>query len=273
MRRILSLLIAMAFLSAPASSSKLQDALRARWSGAWVITTVDIYSDCDQKYTDNAVNGRLVSGKGAARFAAGELARVGRIDLERSRIDVFLDIEEPLLRPFQDGPFSLYRVMRCQVELRVNIPRERVKDGDLSAAEEYLAEVFERYPTSVGARASATWNSRLRQPLPEDYEETLKKYRRWKFSSRIDDAIAQAGKALASVSRDPSSSQGLTAGITAMRQILAGKSCEELVRSSLKDYLRDPSSAADRAFYQGALLGQHLTYHLELARVLRGCLQ
>ncbi len=56
-----------------------------------------------------------------------------------------------------------------------------------------------------------------------------------------------------------------------MRQIVGERNCEELLKSSLNDFMREPSLSGGRAYYQGALLGQHLAYHLELARILRGC--
>src|SRR5580765_4015533 len=101
-------LLALPSILAPAFAADLEDSLESRWRGAWVLTSVDTYSDCGGFHTDNRVNGSLVQSKGRFRFRAGELAQVQKIDLKRSRLDLSLSLPEPLLLSFQDGPFTLY---------------------------------------------------------------------------------------------------------------------------------------------------------------------
>src|SRR5262249_21550257 len=44
-------------LTGPVRAGNLEDALESRWRGAWVLTSVDIYSECAGIHTDNGVSG------------------------------------------------------------------------------------------------------------------------------------------------------------------------------------------------------------------------
>ena len=84
-RMVLVAVLALPALLAPSFAGDLERSIESRWRGAWVLTTVDTYSDCAGTYTNNHVNGKLVQGKGRFRFRPGELAQVQKIDLKRSR--------------------------------------------------------------------------------------------------------------------------------------------------------------------------------------------
>ena len=68
--------------------------------------------------------GNLVTGGGHWRFQPGELAKLDKVDVNRSRIDLHLSLSEPMLVPWQEGPFTLYRESACKVELEIAVPRE-----------------------------------------------------------------------------------------------------------------------------------------------------
>src|SRR5574341_1026729 len=98
MRRMMAAaFLALPAVLAPALAGGLADSLESRWRGAWVLTSVDTYSDCAGTHTNNRVNGALVQSKGKLRFLPGELAQVQKIDLKRSRVDLLLNLPQPLL--------------------------------------------------------------------------------------------------------------------------------------------------------------------------------
>ena len=260
----------------PTEVKNLQDALKARWEGAWAVTSAELYSNCDGSFTSNQVRGRLVEGEGLARFQPGELAKVQKIDVRRSRIDVHLVLEEPLLVPRQDGPYSLYQELRCQAAFEVEVERETVRDKRLDLADSALRQVLEAHPTIAEARDSDQWNGRRREPYPEGYEATLVEYRSWKkaeqnraVQSRIDQALDRAAVYLDFIARDPTLGRAAATGVASVRGRLP-TDCSQLLGLSEEDLPRS-------AEFSGVVLdyfvaGQRLSFHLEVARKLRGCL-
>ena len=113
-------------VAVPATAGDFQRTLQGDWLGAWVVVRGESYSDCNGGYTRNRINGTLVKGSAAWRFAPGELAKLDKVDLKRSRLDLSLTFDEPFLVSYQDGPFTLYREARCRVELEVEIDRKSV---------------------------------------------------------------------------------------------------------------------------------------------------
>jgi hypothetical protein len=156
--------VAVSGIASPAGAGSFEEALEARWRGAWVLTRVDLRSDCASAYTDNRLNGRLVTGSGGHRFGPGELAQVERVDLKRSRLDLKLALSEPVLVGRQEGPFTLYHDASCRVELEVELPRSVVSGKELAAVEEALRSVVQAYPAEVEARSAPDWNGRRVEP-------------------------------------------------------------------------------------------------------------
>src|SRR6266849_9654409 len=97
MRRRALAALALILLTTPVFASKLEQSLESRWRGAWIVTRVDVQSDCNGMRTDNDVRGTLLSSRGRYPFRAGELARIDKVDLHRSRIDLVLNLPEPKL--------------------------------------------------------------------------------------------------------------------------------------------------------------------------------
>ncbi len=103
MKRIAILIAVVMIFPVSTLASKLERSLKSRWLGAWVVTTVETYSNCNGYYTANRMNGRLVNSRGGHRFERGELAKVVRVDAKRRRVDLLLSLPEPLLVPYNDG--------------------------------------------------------------------------------------------------------------------------------------------------------------------------
>jgi len=260
----------------PAVQADLQDDLNARWRGAWVIVTGELYSNCDGLTTDNRVSGDLIMGNGRQRFLPGELARVTRIDSRRRRVDIFLDIAEPVLIEYQDGPFTLYREASCPVELLVDYGDARTKDLGVAGVEVEFDRWFERYARLEDAESSASWNGRLREDFPDDYEETLAAYEEWKLeqhnrlvAERKKDSIEQSAYLLAQVSSDAEFGAGLSYGIAAMREDISDD-CARLVASEPASFARS-YEAPNPDWGNGYKTGQALAYYIELSRRLDRC--
>jgi hypothetical protein len=206
------LIVSVLLFALPALSlaSGLERDIKSRWLGAWVVTTVETYSDCSGNYTNNRVNGTLVKSRGSQRFFSGELAKVEKINAKRSRIDVHLTLAEPLLVSYQEGPFTLYREAYCRVELEVVVPREVVRGKNTQHIDESLLLALERYATEDTAMSSARWNGREREPYPQDYDRTLAELELWRAEqtnaavrAQLDRAREETSRLADRVSSDP----------------------------------------------------------------------
>lgn len=268
-------------LPATARAGALQDEMAARWRGAWVVTTAEMYSDCIGGYTDNRVNGLLVSSRGRIRFQAGELAKVDSVDLKRSRLDLRLSVAEPLLLTHQDGPFTLYDESRCQVEFQVEVPRAMVKNDDARGMDRLLKPVLESYATEDAARESATWNRREREDYPRDYEQTLARHAAWKaeqanaaVQARIDELIDETSRIPERISGEPDYMSGFVKGVEAGRASRPTQ-CPDLMRAdavaSRPQGAASTNADAQGRYNRGYQDGLRLTVGLDAIRRLPGC--
>src|SRR5512134_166341 len=151
-KMLLFILVALATLTTPAFAGKIEKDINRRWLGAWVVTRTEMYSDCGAAYTQNRVNGTLVSGRGVRRFQPGELAKVTKVDAGRHRIDVRISLVEPVLLSHREGPFTLYDELSCRVELEVEVPRDQVKEQDIASLDRQISGLVERFSTVEEAR-------------------------------------------------------------------------------------------------------------------------
>jgi hypothetical protein len=262
-------------LAAPAAAD-VEDALNARWRGGWVVTAVPLQSDCAGLYTDNDVAGTQVRSRGARRFAPGELARVERIGVKRARLDLFLDLAEPVLEPRRDGPFTLYEEKHCKAQLKVELRPEVVRD--VARAEEAVAGLLALHPTPEAAQAAASWNRRRREPYPEDYERTLAEHAAWKAAqtnaavqAKIDQATEEGTRITDRIRDDPEYLQGFAAGVEDARDEYLTDDCASLLGTTASGFADSPPSGHDREWQQGFEDGQRLVYSLELLRRLPRC--
>jgi hypothetical protein len=271
---VLALLTAAALPAAADVGAGLAD----RWHGAWLITRTELYSDCDTHFTNNAVHGRVVSGKGAQRFAPGEVAKVEKLDLHKDRVDLLVTVVEPLRLSRQDGPFTLYDQAQCRVEVRIDLPRDLVKQGSLDALDRAMQPVLARFDSEPEARADAGWNRRRGEPIPRDYEQTLARYQVWKAAQvnvavkgKMDQAVDEAAAVAARMRREPDYLAGFGDGVDKARDAYFGD-CDWLLDSSEYAFTSTSNRGRDHDWSDGYLDGQRLVYWLELARRLRACL-
>jgi len=283
MKRIAMMIAVVMIFSVSAFASRLEQDLESRWLGAWVVTTVETQSDCNGSFTANRVNGRLVSSRGGHRFEKGELARVERVDAKRSRVDLLLSISEPVLRSYNDGPFTLYEEATCRIELEVEIPRDMVKAKDASSIDRTLAPLLERFATQEQAQRSRRFNGRRRDDYPEDYERTLAEHATWKAEqqnalvrSRIDEALQVTEEITARVSSDAPYLSGFSRGVEEARGLDLDQ-CSQLLAVDLNPPKRQVRRASDEKsempprVARGYEDGKRLVIGLELIRGLPEC--
>ena len=263
-----------------AGASDREKGIESRWLGAWVVTKVEGRSDCLGGYTNNRVNRRLVRGSGSFAFGAGELARVNKIDVKRLRVDVHVSLVEPVLVAHADGPFTLYREAACRLEYQVELDSGSPGRGGIEGTERALERVLERH--EYEAFASSTWNRRVRDPYPEDYEWTLARHAAWKaeqtnlvVQTKIDQAVEETTRLRDRVNEDPAYLAGFARGVQVARGGDRGD-CAALLaldlgisrKSASPEKSQLPKEPADaRGFADGLLLVRGL----ELIRRLPGC--
>jgi hypothetical protein len=280
MKRILVAAAAWLVLCVPSMAADLERKLESRWRGAWVVTTVETYSDCLGVYNNNDINGRLVSSRGRVRFEAGELAKVDKVDAKRARLELRLSLAEPLLLSHQDGPFTLHDEVGCRVEMDVGLSRDLVRGDDIAGIEKAVAEVIERYPSAQEARRAKAWNRRVRDPYPPDYTRTLAEHAAWKVrqqndlvQARLDKALEATSEVTSGMSPDPAYLTGFARGVEAAR-LTTIEGCPEMLALDLAGPRRtverassrstDDEKRVDRGFEDGRrlVLGLGLLRHL-----------
>ncbi len=269
----------------PAAAGRLEDALRSRWQGAWVVIRADVRSACGEAYSNNRVSGRLVSGKGEQRLALGELGQIHKIDVKRQRIDVLIDLVEPLRVAYVEGPFELYRQAACKIELQLDVSRQVVKAAQEEQVGEFLLAVLERYDSRAEAEESELWNLRRVEPFPEGYDRLLADYDAWraeqifvavreKLARVLDEAVRIADRARS----DDAYGAGFTTGLrSTSAHYHTAADCGLLVDKvyypgSVPSPPSYDSNSARDAWRDGYGDGQALSFHLDLARQLERCL-
>ena len=266
-----------------AVAEDLEDTLRSRWLGAWVVTGVEAYSGCDGTFANNDVNGTRVTSKAGLAFAPGELARIDKVNLKGSRVDVYLVLAEPLLLARQEGPFTLYDERTCKVQLLIDVAGKEIRAGNLAAVEAAIAQAVTSFPTRDQALSSPAWNRRVREPLPDDYPETLARYETWRaeqvnvrLAEVREQAIDEADRIVDRLDDDPQYLAGFAAGVEALRY-WSPPSCDSIVasaptfaeRESPREHRAD--TAEQRSWRRGYRDGQILAFNVAIARAVRGC--
>lgn len=258
--------------TAPALASEAE--LNARWRGAWVLIGADTFSGCGGNFTNNEVRGLRVQSKGAYRFSAGELGSVYKINLHRRRVEVLLELAEPLLAPRQDGPFTLYDELDCKVELRIGLPRGASGDD----VEELIASLIERHETRDAAEAAEAWNGRVREPYPDNYDEVLFEHQLWRaeqlnveVADRIDEAIEEAARLVDRLDDDSDYLAGFAEGVDRARDRHFGEDCDRLLSKTVRSFVDGASRGDSEEWRDGYRDGQRLVFYLESSRRLRRC--
>lgn len=279
----LAAILLLAFASTHAGAASFESELDGRWLGAWIVVTAESYSDCAGVYTNNRVNGNLVRGGGRVGFESGELAKLDKIDVKRSRVDLLLSYQVPVLLSSADGPFTLYDEASCRVELEIEIPRSSVKERDLADVERRIAEVVERHETESSAKGSASWNERRREELPADYARTLAEYAVFRaertnaaVQASLDHALEETARLGGRLGDETVYYEGLAAGVAAARSVdlggcagLVGVDLGEIRRQAARVQAKNEGTAA--GFARGYEDGKVLVYGLEMIRALPAC--
>ncbi len=265
------------------AQADLERDLERAWVGAWVVVHVEVASDCLGFYTNNEVRGRLSSSKGSRRFSEGELARVDKLNLRSDRVDLYLSLAAPILEPRQEGPFTLYDERSCRAQFMVEMPRSLLNEKDWRKVDAALLEVLERHESAALARQSGGWNRRERDPLPDDYQETLARHAVWKAEetnralARVrQESLEQLTAAVAGIVEDADYLAGFAAGVEAQRR-RATPPCASMPTASFAgDEQRPPrdrqgETPADRSFRRGFRDGQLVAWSARLARAVDAC--
>ncbi len=260
-------------------AGEFEDAVRARWRGAWVILEVESYSSCSGSYSNNDVSGQFVSSKAGRKFEPGELAKVDKVQVKRKKAELMVSVPARTLLPRQDGPFTLYDERHCAIELEVNVSRELIKAKDVDAIDRLLAAVAERFAAEAEARDSSSWNGRGDDSYPRDYALTLARHAVWRaeqtnltIDERLDAAMDQVEDLAEQVDDDPDYLNGFAAGTHEMRE-WNERACEKLLGGGFVKFRhRAPKERGeDGKWSEGYYDGQELVYSIAIMRRLPGC--
>lgn len=271
--------------AAPAAGGELEDELRRRWVGRWVVTAVEAQSDCDGSYTNNRMLGARPVSSGHYRLAGGELGRIDNLHLRRSRIDLLIALDEPLRLSFRDGPFELFEQALCLIELRLPAPRSAVRRRQVEPLEELISTAVAGFDSRDEAAASPYASGRTVEPLPDGYEATLAAYRQFQaarlrdaLADRLGTALDRAARLAAGAADDADYASGLAAGADdseADRRV-SGARCEELPATELYPRRGKAPDGLDEAaaerWLDGYRDGQRLMFEILLAQRLARCL-
>ncbi len=280
MRRVRALPIAVVLISlvsAQVSASALADRMERDLEGAWAALRVEVYSNCSGAYNDNHANASGVSAKADRRFDAGEIVKIDRVKVKRSRVDLLLTLAEPILKSYSDGPFTLYTEAPCKVQLIFDVPRDWIKTSD---HRKILSEIDLRLTTFgslEAARSSELWSGRERDPFPEDYELTLIQHDIWKaeernlvIQTRSDEALQTALEVASDIRTDPEYLKGFADGVEDMKS-WSEDDCDRLISADFRHVSDSPPNDSNRRYKPGYRDGQELIFNLTLAKRLEGC--
>jgi hypothetical protein len=262
---------------------RLEDTMRSRWKGAWVLLKAEAASGCDGSFTNNSVSAGRIIPAGGHRLGVGELGRVDNVHVKRQRVDVLIGLAEPLLIAFSDGPFDLVRQDPCRIELQFATPRGMIKAADASAIDQILGTVLERHVGQDSAMASALYNGRQVEPFPRDWEDTLAAYEEWKreqvyaqIADRLGRALEEAVRITNRVKTGAAYGDGLAAGMRGYHGNLSGKDCPKLAEKSFYasggSVPSDYSGSSKKDWQNGHREGQLLAFNVDLAERLESCL-
>ena len=270
-------LVCMIGAGQPAAASQFKKTVKGQLKGAWVVLKVEAWSGCGGSYTDNRVSSGNVASSGDLRFAVGELGKIDGVQVKRSRIDLKIELAEPVLVPYVDGPFELLDERVCRVEMEVEVPRQLMGDEDVAAVLERVGGTVELHTTLADARGSDLWNERQRAPYPPDYELTLARHARWQaetinvaVSERTRRAHEDAVRLTGRIDDDPEYLQGFAAGAEKMRSWWE-RDCDDLIIAEFRSERDRPPSDRSSAWDAGWDDGQELVFNVVLAERLEGC--
>lgn len=253
-----------------AARADVEDDLRARLRGRFAIVQSPVASECTDHYSDNVASGRYASGRGPVQLPAGELVSIDNVHVGWTRFDVNLSLQVPYRVTIVDGPYTLYELRACRVQISFDVPREVRKD--LGRAEATVLEILEVHDSDRAARASASWNQREPEALPADSEQIWAEYRVWKAAQvnaavrrRIEEVLADAQAVLRNMSDDADYLDSFGRG-AASRRYESLSDCGSLLSASF--YVSGSGGKSSRGYADG----QRVAWATMVARGLAGCL-
>jgi hypothetical protein len=261
----------------PSATADLDDQLYRQLRGAWAILEIEVYSSCSGTYSDNRIGAAGVASKADRRFEAGELVKIDKIKVKRSRVDLLTSLATPVLVARQDGPFELFDERECKAQLIFELPREVIKTGDAETVLAAIGSALTAFSSQSAAMDSAGWNGRERQSYPQDYEQTLARYEIWKaeqtnaaVSAGIDRSITKAAEATDDIESDADYLDGFAAGAKKMQETRLSD-CTQLIDASFNSWKKNPPSDKEKTWKRGFSDGQRLVFHIRRASELKGC--
>lgn len=268
-RALLTCLTLAAAIASSAAHADVESDLRARLIGRSAIILGSVTSECSDHFTDNLVSGRYASGKGPVRLPEGELATVENVHIGFTRFDVNLTLATPYRLSIVDGPFELFELRRCRVQLSFDVPRAVRRD--LASAEATVLNILELHGSVDAARSSQSWNGRQTEPLPADNDARWAEYRLWKAAQmnveirrKLDRVLEEADRAMSSMKDDPDYLDSFARGV-ASRRWESFSSCESALTATF--YTTGSGGKSSSAYADG----QRMAWALALARYLQDC--
>ena len=264
-------------VAAIAPGSELGDRLDRDLKGVWGVLEVEVYSGCAGTYNDNTVGASGVASKAGRRFEPGELIKIDKLKVKRSRVDLLVTIAAPILVSRMDGPFELFDQAGCRAQLIFELPREQVKGGDATAILRRIKEAVTPYPSLDAARSSDDWNGRELEALPADYEETLQRHAVWKAeqtNAAVDEGIDRAVTTAAHVAEDVSDDVDYLAGFAAGAEKMSDfsvEACSSLLNASFSAYRNRAPKDRPSRWRDGYDDGQKLVFNVLLVDRLTAC--
>ncbi len=263
----------------PVDAGSFENAVRARWRGAWIVTEIETFSSCTGNYFNNDVSGQFVASRGGRPFEPGELAKVDKLQVNRKKIELMVTIAGTNLLPRQDGPFTLYDRRTCRIELEVAIPRSIIKSKDVEEVDRLLATVAHRFATRDAALDSSGWNGREGDDYPPDYDRTLAHHAVWvaeetnrAIDAQLDRTLLTANELAREVDNNPIYLAGFAEGARMMRE-WRERDCGRLVGSTAVTFrlLAPEEFRSNETWCAGFHDGQALVYSLALLSRLPAC--
>ncbi len=263
----------------PVDAGSFENAVRARWRGAWIVTEIETYSSCAGNYFNNDVSGQFVAARSGRPFEPGELAKVDKLQVNRKKVELMITIAGMNLLPRQDGPFTLYDRRTCRIELEVAIPRDVIKSKNVEEVDRLLATVAQRFSTREAALDSSDWNGREADEYPEDYDRTLAMHAVWvaeetnlAIDRQLDKTLLTANELAREVDDHPVYLAGFAEGARRMREWRV-RDCGRLVGSTAVTFrIKAPEEFRENETWcAGFHDGQALVYSLAILSRLPAC--
>lgn len=277
-RNVVVCALVLMLFTVPSSGWQLEDDVERQLAGAWALVKVEIYSNCAGAYNNNEAGGAGVSAKADRRFEPGELVKIDKINLKKTRIDLYLSLKEPILRGHMDGPFELFDEAVCKVQLMIDLPRALTSADDVEGILRLTDGFVEKESTLSSAQQSASWNQRERAPYPPDYEEILVRHAVWVAEQTNAAVVARTHQAHRDLDRltddirtDEDYLAGFAAGVKDLRY-WDERDCDRLIDVRVDSVGDSPPSNENRSFKDGYEDGQSLVINLHLLANLEECL-